>query len=182
VPRLRNDAASRTRGLDGGTMTQHGTEALIFQRGDVKALPDTLSGTRHLTLALIDIDASAGSATFELHNPEAQPDAMVGDLIEERLEDVVAANERRDKLHLPEKAVSVDTATMPIETLHCRLHEKLQVGDRLWTVTDIGADRVTLTPGHDHETHTLVNEVEDLEYGPAGIAIAEKLNGIDEAL
>jgi hypothetical protein len=48
-------------------------------------------------------------------------------------------------------------------------------------VTDIAADRVTLTPGHDHETRTLVNEVEDLEYGPTGVAIAEKLNAIDEA-
>lgn len=77
------------------------------------------------------------------HNPEAQPDGIVGDLIEESFEDVEAANEWRDKLHLPEKAVPVDTSTVPIETLHCRLHEKLQVGDRLWTVTDIAADRVT---------------------------------------
>ena len=163
-------------------MTHHSTDTLTFQRGDVKALPDTLSETRHLTLALIDIDSDSGSATFELRNPEAQPDAMVGDLIEQRLEEVEAANARRDKVHLPEKAVPVDTSTMPVETLHCRLHEKLQVGDRLWTVTDIAADRVTLTPGHDHETHGLVNEVEDLEYEPETIAIAEKLNGIDEAL
>jgi hypothetical protein len=163
-------------------MTQHGTDALTFQPGDVKPLPDTLSHTRHLTLALVDIDASVGTATFELHNPEARPDTMVGDLIEERLEDVEATNEWRDKLHLPVKAVPVDTSTSPIETLHCRLHEKLQVGDRLWTVTEIGPHQVTLTPGHDHETRTLVNDVDDLEYGPEGIAIAEKLNGIDEAL
>lgn len=163
-------------------MTQHGAEALTFERGDVRTLPHTLSETRHLTLALVDFDAGAGTAIFELRNPEAQPDGMVGDLIEERFEDVEAANEWRDKLHLPEEAVPVDTSTMPVETLDCRLHEKLQIGDRLWTVSDIAADRVTLTPGHDHETHTVVNEVEDLEYGPTTIAIAEKLNAIDEAL
>ena len=162
-------------------MTQHGAGSLVFQRGDVKALPDTLAETRHLTLTLIAMDAAAGSATFELHNPEAEPDSMVGDLIEERSEDVEAANEWRDRVHLPEKALPVDTETMPVETLHCRLHEKLQVGDRRWTVTDIAADRVTLTPGHDHEAPTLVNEVEDLEYGPTAIALAEKLNGIDGA-
>jgi len=163
-------------------MTQLGTGALIFRRGDVKALPDTLSATRHLTLTLIASDASAGTATFELHNPEAQPDGMVGSLIEESFEEVEAANEWRDRVHLPEKAVPVDTETLPVETLHCRLHEKLQVGNRRWTVTDIGADQVTLTPGHDHETHTLANEAEDLAYGPTGIAVAEKLNAIDDAL
>jgi len=172
---------SKTR-LGWGTMTQLGTGALIFRRGDVKALPDTLSATRHLTLTLIASDASAGTATFELHNPEAQPDGMVGSLIEESFEEVEAANEWRDRVHLPEKAVPVDTETLPVETLHCRLHEKLQVGNRRWTVTDIGADQVTLTPGHDHETHTLANEAEDLAYGPTGIAVAEKLNAIDDAL
>lgn len=163
-------------------MTQLGTEALIFRRGDVKALPHTLSATRHLTLTLVDLDASAGSATFELHNPEAQPDGLVGDLIEENVEDVQAANAWRDNVHLPEKAVPVDTETLAVETLHCRLHEKLQIGDRRWTVTDIAADQVTLTPGHDHETDTLVNEAERVEYGPTGIAIAETLNAIDQAL
>lgn len=163
-------------------MTQPGTETLIFERGDVKALPDTLAGTRHLTLTLIDIDPGAGTATFELDNPEAEPDEMVADLIEERLEDVEAANEWRDRVHLPEKAVPVDTETMPRATLRCRLHEKLEIGDRRWTVTDVAADHVTLTPGHDHETHTLVNEVEDAEYSRTAIALAEKLNGIDEAL
>ena len=161
---------------------QHGAESLIFRRGDVKALPDTLSATRHLTLELVDVDASAGSATFELRNPEAQPDDMVGDLIEEAVEDAETANEWRDKVHLPERAVPVDTETMAVETLHCRLHEKLQMGDRRWTLTEISADRVTLTPGHDHEAHTLVNEAEGLEYGPTGIAVAETLNAIDEVL
>lgn len=163
-------------------MTQLGTGALVFRLGDVVALPDTLSATRHLTLTLLAVDDAAGSATFELHNPGARSDSMVGGLIEENLEEVEAANEWRDRVHLPEKAVPVDTETMPVETLHCRLHEKLQIGDRRWTVTDIAGDHVTLTPGHDHETRTVVNEAEDLAYGPTGTALAEKLNGIDEAL
>jgi hypothetical protein len=41
---------------------------------------------------------------------------------------------------------------------------------------------VRLTPGHDHEAHTLVNEVEDLEYGRAATAAAETLNVVDDAI
>lgn len=162
-------------------MAQHEAEALVLRRGEAKALPHTLSQTRHLTLALIDTDAASGTATFELHNPEAQPDERVGGLVEEAVEDVEGTNEWRDRLHLPEKAVPVDTSTVPDEQLNCRLHEKLQIGDRVWTVTDIAADRVTLTPGRDHEADTLSNKIEDVGYESPGVVAAEALNTIDEA-
>lgn len=163
-------------------MTQHTEESLTFRRGDVKALPHTLSETRHLTLALVDFSASAGTAVFELHNPEAQQDQMVSGLVSENAEDVEDTNRWRDKLHLPEKAVPVDVSTMSTEELHCHLHEKLQVGDRVWVVTEVAEDQVTLTPGHDHETHSLINEAEDLEYRPGAIATEEGLNTLDEGL
>jgi hypothetical protein len=162
-------------------MTRHEAEALVLQRGEAKPLPHTLSETRHLTLALIDTDPAAGTATFELHNPEAQPDERVGDLVEEAVEDAEASNEWRDKLHLPEKPVPVDTSTVTTEQLDCRLHEKLQIGDRVWAVTDIAADRVTLTPGRDHEADTLSNKIEDVGYEGPGVNAAEALNTIDDA-
>jgi hypothetical protein len=161
-------------------MTERSAEALTFQRGERKALPHTLSETRHLTLTMVSFDADAGTADFDLHNPEAEPDKMVAALIEQNAEHAEKGNERRDKLHLPETAVPVDTSTVPVETLHCRLHEKLQIGDRLWTVTGIDADGVTLTPGHDHEADTLANKLEDVEY-TGGLSVAEDLNTIDEA-
>jgi hypothetical protein len=133
-------------------MTQHEDEALVFGPGDLKALPHTLSQTRPLTLALIDWSEAEGTAVFELHNPDAQQDSMVGELIAENEQEVEKTNRWRDKLHLPEKAIPVDTFTMPTEVLHCKLHQKLQVGDQVWVVTDISADQVTVTPGHHHET------------------------------
>jgi hypothetical protein len=171
----------RGAGPVGGIVTQHETEALALLRGEPQALPHTLAETRHLTLTVVDVDADAGTAVLELHNPEAEPDEMVAALIEENAENAEEANQRRERFHLPEKPVPVDTSTMRVETIHCRVHEKLQIGDRLWTVTDVAADRVTLTPGHDHEAHNLVNELEDLEY-TKGIPVAEDLNVIDEAL
>jgi hypothetical protein len=163
-------------------MTQHDDEALVFRRGDVKALPHTLAQTRHLTLTLTDVSAADGTAIFELHNPEAEPDRLAGDLIRENLEDVEEANRWRDRLDLPEKAVPVDSSTMPVEVLHCTVGEKLMIGDRTWKVAEVSGDQVTLTPGHDHETHSLVNSAEEVEYGPAGIAIAETLSTLDEGL
>ena len=163
-------------------MTQPGDGALTFHLGDVKALPHTLSKTRHLTLKLTACDDAAATATFELHNPEAQPDAMVAALIEQNAENVEATNGWRDKLHVPEKAVPVDTSTMTVETLHCRLHERLQVGDRVWTVASVAADAVTLTPGEDHEARTFMNEVRDTEFGPGATAIAEGLGTVDRDL
>lgn len=74
-------------------------------------------------------------------------------LVEEAVADAEASNEWRDKLHLPETPVPVDTSTVATQTLECRLHEKLNIGGRVWTVTTIAADQVTLTPGHDHERH-----------------------------
>lgn len=41
-------------------MAGHEAEAVMFERGDAKALPHTLSGTRHLTLALMATDAGSG--------------------------------------------------------------------------------------------------------------------------
>jgi hypothetical protein len=157
-------------------------EDLVFRRGDVKALPHTLSQTRHLTLTLTDVSADDGTAVFQLHNPEAEPDRMAGDLIRANLEEVEEANRRRDRLDLPEKPVPVDTSTMPVEVLRCRTGEKLLIGDRTWKVAEISADHVTLTPGHDHEAHSPANAAEELEYGPAGIAVAEALNTLDEGL
>lgn len=157
-------------------------DQLTFGRGDVKALPHTLSLTRHLTLTLVDVNASAGTAVFELHNPEAQADDLAGALIQENAEDVNEANRWRDKLRLPEKPVPVDTSTMPVEVLHCRLHEKLQLGDRVWVVTEIASDSVTLTPRHDHETRSMINAAEEEPYSPEAIALAETLNQIDEGL
>lgn len=157
-------------------------DALLFHAGDTHALPHTLSGTRHLTVTLLGFDASAGTAAFELRNPDAQPDEMVSELIEQNREEAEASNAWRDKLHLPDRAVPVDTSTMPVETVSCTLHERLQIGDRVWTVTSIAPDGVTLTPGRDHEAHTLANEVADLEYSPEGIAIAEDLAHLDRDL
>jgi len=105
---------------------------------------------------------------------------MVGALIEENAENVEMANEHRDKWHLPEKPVPVDTSTEPVETLHCRLHERLQIGDRVWTITEISADGVTVTPGHDHEARNLANELEDLEYTES-TGMSADLNVIDDA-
>ena len=162
-------------------MTQQDAGALTFHHGEERALPHTLSKARHLTLRLVDVDADDSTCTFELRNPEAEPDDTVGALIEQNAEEVEEIDARRRKFHLPEKAVPVDTSTERAETLHCRLHEKLQIGDRLWTITDIAADSATVTPGRDHEDGTLVNEAEDLEY-TKGTTIAEDLNTIDEAL
>jgi hypothetical protein len=180
----RRDASrtSEASDFDGGTMALHEEESLTFRQGDEKALPHTLSETRHLTLTLIDFSASAGTAVFELHNPEAQQDELVGGLISENEEDVEDTNRWRDKLRLPEKPVPVDVSTKQIEELHCQLHEKLQIGDRVWVVTEITADQVKLTPGRDHEAHSLVNAAEDLEYQPAAIAGEQDLNTIDKAL
>ncbi len=163
-------------------MAQQESDVVVLSLGEHSALPHTLSTTRHLSLTLLACDAGSGTATLELHNPEAQPDSTVSGLVEEAIEDVDAANERRDKLHLPEKAVPVDTSTVPVQRLDCRLHEKLQIGDRVWTLTDIATDRVTLTPGHDHEAHTLVNKIEDLEYGAPVIDAADALNSVDKGL
>jgi hypothetical protein len=112
-------------------------------------------------LRLVDVDADDSTCTFELRNPEAEPDDTVGALIEENAEEVEEINARRRTFHLPEKAVPVDTSTERAETLHCRLHEKLQIGD--------------------HEDGSLVNEAEEMEY-TKGTTIAEDLNTIDEAL
>jgi hypothetical protein len=172
------EALDRTRG---GTITESDPDTLTFRHGEQKTLPHTLATTRHLTLTLVDSDADAHTAVFELHNPEAEPNQMVGALIEQHAENAENANERRDKLHLLEKAVPVDTSTVPMETIHCRLHEKLQIGDRLWTVTDIAVDNVTVRAGHDNEADTLVNKLEDVEY-TGGITAAQSLNVIDEAL
>jgi hypothetical protein len=111
-------------------MTQQDAKALTFRRGEEQALPHTLSKARHLTLRLVDVDADNSTCMFELRNPEAEPDDTVGALIEQNAEDVEKTNARRDKFHLPEKALPVDTSTKPAETLHCRLHEQLQIGDR----------------------------------------------------
>jgi hypothetical protein len=175
------DGVVRCAGHLGGIMAERGTEAVSFRRGEPQELPHTLAETRHLTLMLVDYDVDAGTAILELHNPEAEPNEMVAALIEENAKKVEETNQRREKLHLPEKTVPVDTSTGRVEKIRCRLHEKLQIGDRLWTVTSIAADAVTLTPGHDHEAHTWVNELEDLEY-TKGIPVAGDLNTIDEAL
>jgi transcriptional/translational regulatory protein YebC/TACO1 len=132
-------------------------------------------------LTLLGHDQDAGTAEFELHNPEAEPDNLVSEVIEQEAERVERSNERRDKLHFPEKPLPVDTSTEARETIHARLHEKLQIGDRVWTVTDIASEFVTLSPGHDHESHTLANELEDVEY-TSGLKVAEDLNTIDTAL
>lgn len=149
-------------------MAQHEVEALILRPGDATPLPDTLSKTRHLSLVLVSTDARDGTATFELRNPEAEPDSTVAALVDEAVEDVETANAHRETFHLPEKAVPVDTSTAPRQTLNCTLEEKLQIGDRVWTVTEIADDQVTLTPGKDHETHTLVTKIEELMYGTVG--------------
>lgn len=163
-------------------MTQHDAETLILQPGKARSLPHTMSATRRLTLTLVGVDANANTATLELHNPEAQPNEIVGGLIEENLVDVEAKNKWRDRLHLRELAVPVDTVTMAVEVLHCALHERLLIGDRVWTVTDIGDKGVTLTAGRDHEAHTLVNEVERLENSPEVIGFAEGLGSLDRDL
>jgi hypothetical protein len=52
----------------------------------------------------------------------------------------------------------------------------------VWSISGIDADSVTLMPGHDHETHTLRNAVEDLAYLPSVIAVEEGLGGLDSAI
>jgi hypothetical protein len=163
-------------------MAQHEQEALVFQRGDEKSLPHTLSATRHLTVTLVEYDAMAETAVFDLHNPEAEPDSTVSCLVEEAVDDVESANEWRDRLHLPEKAVPVDTMTARTLRLNCTLDEKLEIGDRVWTVTEIAAGGVTLTPGRDHESHSLINKAEDAEYEEPVINAAQKINRIDGGL
>src|SRR5437588_8735899 len=106
-------------------MAQHPHEALTFAIGEVKALPHTLSETRHLTLTLTGVNAVEGTADFELHNPEAQPDDMAAGLVWENAVNAVEGNQWRDRLHLPEKTVPVDTSTMPVVAIHAALHEKL---------------------------------------------------------
>ncbi|MCW2783757.1 MAG: hypothetical protein JWP74_274 [Marmoricola sp.] len=160
----------------------HEEESLVFSVGDVKSLPHTLAQTHHLTLTLHKVSATEGTAEFELHNPEAKPDAMVSGLTEANSEDVERQNRWRDDLHLPEKAVPVDTSTVAVEVIHAKLHEKLQIGDRVWSISEISAEGVTLTPGHDYEAHTLVNAAIEEPYQPEAIAAEERLGEIDGAL
>jgi hypothetical protein len=161
---------------------QQEADQLVLRHGEEKSLPHTLSTTRHLTLVLIDADPGAGTATLELRNPEAEPDAIVSGLVEEAVEDVEGANDWREKLHLPEKAVPVDSSTAKSQRLVCKLDEKLEIGDRVWTVTDIAEGQVTLSPGRDRESDTLINKIEDLAYGRPAIDAAEKLDTIDRGL
>jgi hypothetical protein len=163
-------------------MTEHQAEAVTVRAGEAQDLHDTLPGDATLTVSLVSTDPGAGTATLDLHNPAAEPDEMVAGLIEEHEADVESTNEWRDRLHLPEKAVPVDVSTARVERIECTLHEKLLIGIRQWRVTEIAADSVTLIPGHDHETHTLVNEAEDLAYGPTATTLAEDLNTLDEGL
>ncbi len=163
-------------------MDHHHDDDLTFSIGEVKSLPHTLAETRHLTLGLTEVDPVEGTAVFELHNPEAEGDVTVAGLIEQEVQDVEHANRWRDKLHVPELSVPIDTSTMATATIHVKLHERLRIGDRVWKVEAISAEAVTLRPGHDFEAHTLVNEPEDFGYSTEGIALAERLNVIDEGL
>ncbi|HET6151699.1 MAG TPA: hypothetical protein VFE15_02020 [Marmoricola sp.] len=154
---------------------------LTLEIGTPTRLPATLT-TRHLSLTLVGLDASAGTATLELHNPEAEPDSMVGELIEQNEGNVEDANRRRDLLHLPEKPIPIDTETMAVESIAASLHEKLLIGDRVWTVSAIDTARVTLTPGRDHEKHSLRNDIEAGDYQPETIAMAERATVLDEGI
>ncbi len=163
-------------------MDHHHDDDLTFSIGEVKALPHTLAERRDFTVTLTASDPGENTAVFEFHNPEAKSDSLVEGLIEEELDSVEAANRWRDALHVPERAVPVDTSTVAVATYRVKLHERLRIGDRVWKVEAISAEGVTLRPGHDFEAHTLVNQPEDFGYSTEGIAIAEKLNAIDEGL
>jgi hypothetical protein len=162
-------------------MSQH-DERLTFHRGEEHALPHTLSLTRHLTLTLADVDAADGTVVFELHNPDAEPDDLVEGLIEQNVADAETTNRHRDLFGLPEKPVPVDTSTEQTETLRVKLHEKLQVGDRVWQLTEISGDSATLSPGRDSESRSLVNSVEDLAYSPTAVKIEEGIAGLDDII
>jgi hypothetical protein len=112
------------------------------------------------------INAVEGTADFEFRNPEAEPDEMVDGLIEENRRDAERSNHWRDDLRLPEMTVPVDASTEAVELIHARLHEKLQIGDRVWSIREIAADSVTLMPGHHHEAHTLLHAADDVAYQP----------------
>jgi hypothetical protein len=163
-------------------MSQHAGESVTFHRGEGKTLPDTMAAAPSMTLTVVSTDAEAKTATLELRNPEAEPDSMISDLVEDHLEDAESVNKWRDRLHLPEEPVPVDTSTQADEMIHCHLHERLQIGDRVWKVTAISEDAVTLTPGHDYETDSLVNKVERAGYSEQGTAVAQALTRVDEAL
>ncbi|MCW2753186.1 MAG: hypothetical protein JWQ32_597 [Marmoricola sp.] len=163
-------------------MAHDNDEALDFKVGDVKTLHHTLSLTHHLTLALIALNAAEGTADFELHNPDAEPDVMVGGLIAANAQDVERGNRRRDDLRLPEKAVPIDTSTAAVEVIRGKLGEKLQIGDRVWSISEISSEGVTLTPGHDYEAHTFLNTLTGEPYQPEALAAEERLGEIDSAL
>lgn len=163
-------------------MGHHDEDSLTFRVGDVKSLPHTLSQTHHLTLALIKMSAEEETADFELHNPEASRDPMVAGLIDANSVAVAREDRWRDELHLPEKAIPVDTSTEAVVVIRSKLHERLQIGDRVWSVSAIGTETVTLTPGHDYEAHTVVNAAAELEYQPEAIAVEERLGAIDSAI
>lgn len=161
-------------------MGQHEAESITFKLGDVKSFPHSLAGEHPLTFTLVELSAAEETATFQLHNPEAKHDEMVGGLIWENLEDVENGNRWRDKLHLPDKPIPVDTYTIPVAAIHGRLHEKFQIGDRVWTLSKIGPDSVTLTPGHDYEAHTLFNDVAELPYSGGASDLEEGLSEISK--
>lgn len=163
-------------------MGQDETEDIIFKLGDVKTFPHSLAGEHPLTFTLVEFSADKDTVVFQLHNPEAKHDEMVGGLIWENLESVENSNRWRDKLHLPEKTIPVDTYTLKVATIHGKLHEKFQIGDRVWRVAEIGTDSVTLTPGHDYEAHTLLNDVVELPYSGAATAVEEGLGDISKRL
>lgn len=155
---------------------------LSFGIGEVKSLPHRLSARADLTLTLTSTDPVEKTALIEVHNPEAKTDTLVAGLIEEELDSAEAANRWRDALHVPERAIPVDTSTLASATYRVKLHERLRIGDRVWKVEAISAEGVTLRPGHDFEEHTVVNEPADFKYGPEGIAIGEQLNAVEESL
>lgn len=163
-------------------MHHHDPEAMTFKLGDANTFPHSLAGEHTLTFTLVDFNAAKDTVTFQLHNPEAKHDEMIGGLIWENLESVESANRWRDRLHIPEKPVPVDTYTMPVALIHGKLHEKLQIGDRVWTVSTIGPESVTLTPGHDYEAPTLLNDVADLPYSSGASAIEEASDEISKRL
>jgi hypothetical protein len=163
-------------------MGQHDAEGITFKLGDAKSFPHSLAGEHPLTFTLVDFSAAEDTVTFQLHNPEAKHDEMVGGLIWENLESVENANRWRDKLHIPDKPIPVDVYTMPVAVIHGKLHEKFQIGDRVWKVSEIGPDSVTLTPGHDYEAHTLFNDVAELPYSGGASAPEEGLGEISKRL
>jgi hypothetical protein len=167
---------------EGTKMTHQRGETITVDRGEARALPATLAGTRSLSMRVVSTDPAAGTAVLELHNPQAEPDALVSGLIQQNVEDVGASNRLRDKLHLPEKAVPVDTSTAAVEELHCRVGERLRVGDRVWEVSAVTDGDVTLTAGRDQEADSLLNKVEDEEYAPEVLAAADRLNRLDQGL